>query len=131
MANKSLEQILFELLEPTIIAVGGDIKKLSGLINGQADELSRLRGLIPTDAVTMVQVEEKISELRTALFGGNLDEAYDTFAEIAEKLKSLDGSIGAAITQKLSEFRTELDELKRTQNIDYLAVYRRAKGEEV
>lgn len=128
--QKNLAELLRELLEPVVTAVGGDIKKLNGLINGQAEEINRIRGLIPSDTVTMTQVEEKISELRTALFGGDLDEAYDTFKELADKLKDLDGNIGAAITEKLTEMRREIDAIKSTSGVDYLAIYRRAKGEE-
>lgn len=127
--NRNLASILLELLEPVLKAVGGDVKKLNGLIASQTEEINRVRGLIPSDSVTMTQVEEKISELRTALFGGDLDEAYDTFKELADKLKELDGSVGQAITEKLTELRNEIDALKSTGGTDYLAIYKEAKGE--
>lgn len=127
--NRNLASILLELLEPVLKAVGGDVKKLTGLIASQTEEINRVRGLIPSDSVTMTQVEEKISELRTALFGGDLDEAYDTFKELADKLKELDGSVGQAITEKLTELRNEIDALKSTGGTDYLAIYKEAKGE--
>lgn len=127
--QKNLAELLREILEPVINAVGGDVKKLNGLISNQSEELARLRELIPRDAATIAQVEEKIGELRTALFGGDLDEAYDTFKELADKLKELDGNIGAAITEKLVEMRREIDSLKAKNEVDYLEIYRRAKGE--
>lgn len=127
--NRNLASILLELLEPVLKAVGGDVKKLNGLVTAQTEEINRVRGLIPSDSVTMTQVEEKISELRTALFGGDLDEAYDTFKELADKLKELDGSVGQAITEKLTELRNEIDALKSTGGTDYLAIYKEAKGE--
>lgn len=86
--QKNLAELLREILEPVINAVGGDVKKLNGLINNQSEDLTRLRELIPRDATTITQVEEKIAELRTTLFGGDLDEAYDTFKELADKLKN-------------------------------------------
>lgn len=127
--NRNLASILLELLEPVLKAVGGDVKKLNGLIASQTEEINRVRGLIPSDSVTMTQVEEKISELRMRLFGGDLDEAYDTFKELADKLKELDGSVGQAITEKLTELRNEIDALKSTGGTDYLAIYKEAKGE--
>lgn len=107
-------------------AVGGDIKQLNQLIQTLQTTVTQLQGR--EAGVSMSQVEDKIGELRTALFGGELDEAYDTFKEIADKLKSLDGSIGAAITEKLTELGEEITALKAVYNTDLVSTYNQAKA---
>lgn len=100
-------------------AVGADIKRLN-------EQLSAL----PQSTQITEQLTALETKIKRDLFGGDLDEAYDTFKELADKLKDLDGNIGAAITEKLTEMRREIDAIKSTSNVDYLAIYRRAKGEE-
>lgn len=117
--------------------IGKNVKTIEKKIEtlGQAlQALSTQQG----SSEVMTQVETKLSEFRQQLFGGNLDEAYDTFKEIGDKLKALDGSIGQAITAKLTEIRqelttlrTELTELKNQFNdlsaINLVNIYKQAK----
>lgn len=118
-----------EKLSQFATAVGTDIKQINRSIEDLQGSLRTLEG--KPEGVTLEVVEQKITALKNALFGGDLEEAYDTFKELADKLKEVDGSIGAAITEKLTEIREELNNfepLKSALTTDFVQIYNQAKG---
>lgn len=98
-------------------AVGADIKRLN-------EQLSAL----PQSTQITEQLTALESKIKRDLFGGDVQEAYDTFAEIAEKLQALDGSVAAAVTEKLTELRTQLQAVQAVVDTDLLATYNAAKA---
>lgn len=82
------------------------------------------------NGVTEQVVTQKITELKNELFGGELDETLDTLKEIGDKLKELsdDNTISGAITEKLTELRGLIDQVKKDNEIDDLVqIYNTAK----
>lgn len=82
------------------------------------------------NGVTEQMVTQKITELKNELFGGELDETLDTLKEIGDKLKELsdDSTISGAITEKLTELRGLIDQVKKDNEIDDLVqIYNTAK----
>lgn len=114
-----------EKLTQFATAVGADVKQINQAIDSLQREVTALKG--KPEGVTLETVEQKITDLRTALFGGDLEEAYDTFKEIADKLKEVGGTVGGAITEKLAELGRDLTACKSAIEADLVSVYTSAK----
>lgn len=98
-------------------AVGADIKRLNEQFNA-----------LPQPPQIAEQLTALEAKLKQDLFGGDVQEAYDTFKEIADKLDALDGSVAAAVTGKLTELRTQLQAVQTVVDTDLLATYNAAKA---
>lgn len=66
----------------------------------------------------------------------NNQKLIDFAQAVGADIKRLNEQLGALpqstqITEQLTEMRREIDAIKSTSNVDYLAIYRRAKGEEI
>lgn len=81
-------------------------------------------------------VTQEISEAKTALkneiLGLNVPETFDTLKEIADYLQNNEGTMGEAITSKLSDHSSRIQALENwkttADGIDMLATYNTAKG---
>lgn len=113
MTTQINNQKLIEFVQ----AVGADIKHLNMLL-----------GSLPSSEQMTEKLTALESKIKRDLFGGNISEAYDTFSEIAEKLQALDGSVAAAVTEKLTELRTQLQAVQAVVDTDLLATYNAAKA---
>ena len=82
----------------------------------------------------MAQIDTKITQLKNDLLGGEVSADLDTFRELAEelrKLKASGSSAPEALTAKLTEFKSSLDDVIEQINalkaMDLKAAYQRGK----
>ena len=87
------------------------------------------------DKAILAQIETKITQLKNDLLGGEVSADLDTFTELAEelrKLKASGSSAPEALTTKLTEFKSSLDEVIEQINalkaMDLKAAYQRGKN---
>ena len=87
------------------------------------------------DKAIWAQIETKITQLKNDLLGGEVSADLDTFRELAEelrKLKASGSSAPEALTTKLTEFKSSLDDLIEQINalkeMDLKAAYQRGKN---
>lgn len=87
------------------------------------------------DKAILAQIETKITQLKNDLLGGEVSADLDTFRELAEelrKLKASGSSAPEALTTKLTEFKSSLDDLIEQINalkeMDLKAAYQRGKN---
>ena len=87
------------------------------------------------DKAILAQIETKITQLKNDLLGGEVSADLDTFRELAEelrKLKASGSSAPEALTTKLTEFKSSLDEVIEQINalkaMDLKAAYQRGKN---
>jgi cell fate (sporulation/competence/biofilm development) regulator YlbF (YheA/YmcA/DUF963 family) len=87
------------------------------------------------DKALYQQLEAKINQLKADLLGGEVSADLDTFRELAEelrKLKASGSSAPEALTTKLTEFKSSLDEVIEQINalkaMDLKAAYQRGKN---
>jgi len=87
------------------------------------------------DKAIWAQIEAKITQLKNDLLGGEVSADLDTFRELAEelrKLKESGSSTPEALTSKLTEFKSSLDDLIEQINalkaMDLKAAYQRGKN---
>lgn len=118
-------------------AVGADIKALNAgkadkselVAINQAVEALQNREQGVTEQTVIQKITESISQLKSELLGGEgLDETLDTLKELGDKLKELggNGELSQAITEKLTELKSQIDEAKDVG--DLLQTYNEAKG---
>ena len=86
------------------------------------------------DKAILAQIETKITQLKNDLLGGEVSADLDTFRELAEELRKLkaNGSTAPeALTTKLTEFKSSLDDIIEQINalkaMDLKAAYQRGK----
>ena len=86
------------------------------------------------DKDILAQIDTKITQLKNDLLGGEVSADLDTFRELAEelrKLKASGSSAPEALTTKLTEFKSSLDEVIEQINalkaMDLKAAYQRGK----
>ena len=86
------------------------------------------------DKDILAQIEAKITQLKNDLLGGEVSADLDTFRELAEelrKLKASGSSAPEALTAKLTEFKSSLDDVIEQINalkaMDLKAAYQRGK----
>lgn len=127
MSNQQIKQALEQFSQ----AVGTDIKQLT---NEKADKTELAQKFDELQSViagkssdTQAKINEAITALKNELLGGDVDETLDTLKEIGEKLKELgeSGTVAGAITEKLTELKSQIDEVA---NADLVAIYNQAKG---
>ena len=87
------------------------------------------------DKAIWAQIKAKITQLKNDLLGGEVSADLDTFRELAEelrKLKESGSSTPEALTSKLTEFKSSLDDLIEQINalkaMDLKAAYQRGKN---
>lgn len=87
------------------------------------------------DKAILAQIEEKITQLKNDLLGGEVSADLDTFRELAEelrKLKASGSSAPEALTSKLTEFKQSLDgvieQINALNGMDLKAAYQRGKN---
>ena len=87
------------------------------------------------DKALYQQLEAKINQLKADLLGGEVSADLDTFRELAEelrKLKASGSSAPEALTVKLTEFKSSLDDLIEQINalkaMDLKAAYQKGKN---
>lgn len=86
------------------------------------------------DKAILAQIETNITQLKNDLLGGEVSADLDTFRELAEELRKLkaNGSTAPeALTTKLTEFKSSLDDIIEQINalkaMDLKAAYQRGK----
>lgn len=86
------------------------------------------------DKAILAQIDTKITQLKNDLLGGEVSDDLDTFRELAEelrKLKASGSSAPEALTAKLTEFKSSLDDVIEQINalkaMDLKAAYQRGK----
>ena len=87
------------------------------------------------DKDILAQVEAKITQLKNDLLGGEVSADLDTFRELAEelrKLKASGSSAPEALTTKLTEFKSSLDDvigqINALKAMDLKAAYQKGKN---
>ena len=87
------------------------------------------------DKAILAQIETKITQLKNDLLGGEVSADLDTFRELAEelrKLKASGSSAPEALTTKLTEFKSSLDDvigqINALKTMDLKAAYQKGKN---
>lgn len=110
-----------------IQAIGADIKALKAQDSQASQALEQAKQ----------ELTQAINQAKNEILGGASDQTLDTIKEIADKLKELeqDDSISGAITQKLTEYKSLIDELSQKVTAlesdslgDLTTIYTQAKG---
>ena len=87
------------------------------------------------DKAILAQIETKITQLKNDLLGGEVSADLDTFRELAEELRKLKASGSTApeaLTTKLTEFKSSLDDvigqINALKAMDLMAAYQKGKN---
>lgn len=106
-----------------------------GALNEILQRLNNVGGGGAGGGVQMQDVERKINEaistLENKIKGGQLAEELDSLSEIAAKITGIisSDSVQEALLQRLGQLSDHVEALKTQAETDYLAIYKRAKGE--
>ena len=106
-----------------------------GALNEILQRLNNVGGGGAGGGAQMQDVERKINEaistFENKIKGGQLAEELDTLSEIAAKITGIvsSDSVQEALLQRLGQLSDHVEVLKTQAETDYLAIYKRAKGD--